>query len=210
LIDLWLIAAGIGIGFAMTIPLGPVNLMCINRALHFGFLAAFISGLGAVLADGIFAAIAAFGVDWLSGAIQNHQGLLVLAGGSLIILLGVYIIRHVHVDDPGDGPRRSLLGGGVAGFFMTITNPAGLFGFLAIFSGLQDYVAPNGSLPRTLALILAVMTGGASWYFIWSAAVSALRERITARMLERINGVSGVLLVVFGLALIGHYLLSRG
>ena len=46
-----LIIAGMSIGLAMAAPVGPVNLIVIRTALNCGFRAAFLAGLGAVLAD---------------------------------------------------------------------------------------------------------------------------------------------------------------
>ena len=60
--SLTLILAGIAIGLAMSAPLGPVNIIVIRAALGRGFWPAFVCGRGAVIADVLFAAVAAYGV----------------------------------------------------------------------------------------------------------------------------------------------------
>ena len=54
---LWLIFSGIGMGLVAAVPVGPVNIICIRRTFAFGPLNGFLSGLGAALGDGVFAAI---------------------------------------------------------------------------------------------------------------------------------------------------------
>jgi threonine/homoserine/homoserine lactone efflux protein len=60
--DLILLATGIAIGLSVTVPMGPVNILVIRNAMHHGFLVAFLVGLGAVVADGFYAVVAAYGV----------------------------------------------------------------------------------------------------------------------------------------------------
>jgi len=54
---LLLIFSGFLMGLIAAVPIGPVNLICVRRTFAFGPLNGFVSGLGAALGDGIFAAI---------------------------------------------------------------------------------------------------------------------------------------------------------
>src|SRR5437762_5434539 len=51
----WL--AGVVCGFVVSVPVGPVNLTVINKALQKGFLRAFLVGLGAASAETIYATV---------------------------------------------------------------------------------------------------------------------------------------------------------
>ena len=55
------LAAGAVTGFVVCLPIGPVNLTVINRALRKGFLAAFLVGCGAMCADLIYVSLALTG-----------------------------------------------------------------------------------------------------------------------------------------------------
>ncbi|MBL4602427.1 MAG: LysE family transporter, partial [Emcibacteraceae bacterium] len=57
---------GVFIGLIMAAPIGPVNIICLRRALTKGPMNGFIVGLGAALADGIFGCLAAFGLAGLT------------------------------------------------------------------------------------------------------------------------------------------------
>ena len=56
------IPVGILIGILVSAPVGPVNVLCIQRAIERGFFGGVAAGLGAVLGDGLIALFAAFGV----------------------------------------------------------------------------------------------------------------------------------------------------
>ena len=53
--------------------IGPVNLICIRRSFAFGPVNGFVSGLGAALGDGLFAAIMGFGLTWI-GQLDEASG----------------------------------------------------------------------------------------------------------------------------------------
>ena len=52
-----LILAGIGVGLLVAAPIGPVNVICIQRAISRGFFGGVAAGIGAMLGDGLLAAI---------------------------------------------------------------------------------------------------------------------------------------------------------
>ena len=53
------IPVGIVVGLLVAAPVGPVNVLCIQRALERGALGGIAAGLGAVLGDGLIALLAA-------------------------------------------------------------------------------------------------------------------------------------------------------
>ena len=77
----WIFAKGILIGVAVAAPVGPIGLLCIQRTLQDGLPTGLATGLGAALADGIFGAIAAFGLASISDSLIAHQDPLRIIGG---------------------------------------------------------------------------------------------------------------------------------
>ncbi len=55
LLQAW--AAGLLCGFVVSLPVGPVNLTVINRALRKGFGPAFLVGVGAICAETLYAVL---------------------------------------------------------------------------------------------------------------------------------------------------------
>ncbi|SDT92853.1 LysE family translocator [Stappia sp. ES.058] len=199
---------GIAIGVATSAPVGPVNIAAIQRAFRSGFLPGLFAGAGAVLADGIYAGFAAFGITAVSDFVERHSGLIQITGGMLVILFGARVLAaHPHFTEE-DGPPSGLLAGMVTGFAITITNPGVVLGFLAIFGSLGKWAPDPGDYAGATAMVAGVVAGATGWWVFISATVSRLRARITDAWLVWINRASGGLLIVFGLAIFGHLLLG--
>ena len=69
---LLLVISGIIMGLIAAVPIGPVNLICIRRSFAFGPVNGFVSGLGAALGDGVFAAITGLGLTWVAQLIEGY------------------------------------------------------------------------------------------------------------------------------------------
>jgi threonine/homoserine/homoserine lactone efflux protein len=198
--DLQLIIAGVSIGLAMAAPIGPVNLIVIRTALNRGFRAAFLAGLGAVLADIFMAGIAAYGFHSIEHLFLDHEKILQIAGGLLLVVIGVRTARlHFAASDLAPVPHAARLG---LTFSLSVTNPALILGFLAIFSSMGSILALGASLYRPLIVILGVALGGALWWLVLSFLISHAKTRLSAVTLDKINRWSGIFVAAFGFALL--------
>lgn len=197
---------GIAIGIAVAAPIGPVNLIVIRRTLRFGSLVGFLSGAGAAVGDGIFAAIAGFGLTAAIEFVVRHEQTLQLVGGIFLIVLGLHTFRaHPHLGD--EGPEK--LSGATARvaattFVLTITNPATMLGFIAIFGGISGFTAQGQSYAHAATLVGSVFGGSALWWAGLSGFVSLFRQRMNDRLLEIVNHVSGGLITIFGVVVLGR------
>ena len=57
-----LFAKGLLFGFLLAATVGPMWVLCFRRTLTHGALAGFVSGIGIAVADGLYSAVAAFGL----------------------------------------------------------------------------------------------------------------------------------------------------
>src|SRR6478736_1493074 len=87
----YLVMSGIVMGLIAAVPIGPVNLICIRRSFAFGPLNGFVSGLGAALGDGLFAAIMGFGLTWIAQMIEGYATIIELTGGAIMVWMGYKI-----------------------------------------------------------------------------------------------------------------------
>ena len=140
--DIFLLGPGIVIGLVVAAPIGPVNLICIRRTLQYGSLNGFVSGLGAALGDGMFAIVTGFGLTAIAQLIEGLSTALQLAGGILLVCFGLYTYfakppSGLRSQMRAEGKGRPTLARAMASTFaLTITNPATLLGFTAMFTGL--------------------------------------------------------------------------
>ena len=186
------------IGLAIAAPVGPIGILYIRRAVAGGFTAGFSSGMGAAVADGVYGAIAAFGLIALDRLTGGFGGWEKLAGGAILIWMGTGILRRAG-DLRQEAPRlRDHARGFVEIFLLTLSNPATILSFLAIFAGLG--VSVGSGIDEKLALIIGVFLGSALWWLTLSGIAAKLRHRLSDVAMKRINWVSGIVICGFALA----------
>jgi threonine/homoserine/homoserine lactone efflux protein len=206
MLNFGLVASGIAIGIAVAAPIGPVNLIVIRRTLRFGKLRGFLSGLGAATGDGVFACIAAFGLTAAIDFVVRYESVMQLVGGCFLIGLGLRtFFAHPHLEsESSDGQYGALARIFVSTFALTITNPATMLGFLAIFGGVAGLSGPDQGYSHAATLVLSVLCGSGLWWLGLSQFVSLFRQRMNDHLLEIVNRISGGLIVTFGVAVLAR------
>ncbi|MFN4353179.1 LysE family translocator [Parvibaculum sp.] len=200
MVDIGLAANGVAIGLAVAAPIGPVNLIVIRRTLRYGQLNGFLSGGGAAFGDAIFAAIAAFGITAAMEFVIRIETLLQIAGGCFLLFLGLrtWFARPHFSEAPPEVHTGAMAAVFVTTFVLTITNPATMLGFIAIFGGVAGLAGAGDDYGHAATVVLAVMAGSALWWAGLSGFVSLFRHRMSDDLLRIVNKVSGVLIAVFG------------
>jgi len=195
------------VGFFAALPIGPVNLLCIRRTLAFGSIFGFTAGLGAAAADGIFAAVIAFGLTWLQELIHGYRMWLELVGGALLVFFGFRaFITEPHFRDAEGintkiAGRSSLVSSIASTFALAITNPATLLGFTAMFSSLSGLMGPIGGLDP-LFVVAGVAGGSTLWWLTLATLIGRLHHSISDNTMRHINQISGVVIGLFGVAVL--------
>ena len=199
--DWHLVAAGIAIGLALAVPIGPINLMCIQRTVQHGFWSGVGTGIGAAFGDLIFAVIGAFGITWLALLIEDNRVWIQGIGGTIALLMGARTFFMPPADHAPGVDQRWIHHGGLIGttFLLTITNPATMVGYIAAFGGVKGFVADPGDYTAAGVLVASVVGGSFSWWIIVASVVTQLRRGFTERALRTINRVSGAVIFLFGL-----------
>jgi len=209
-----LVLAGIFIGLLLAAPIGPVNVLVIQRAATGGFWAGLAAGIGAVLGDGTLAAIAAFSMRAISDLMIAYRGPIQLVGGAVLIIfgLGLLFARPAPSCQPGKGsPRWEHTGVIPQTFFLTVTNPGAILGTAAIFGGLGSLIGGPDTNLEALLLVAAVMGGSLLWWLGLSELIATIRHKLTEERLKLINRVAGLVLIAFGLlVLIGGLFRQTG
>ncbi len=89
-----LLIKGAMMGFVVAVPVGPLGLLCINRALSLGPWYGLFSGLGIATADALAGGIAALSISLVSQFLVDHQFAFRLVGGLFLCYLGYEIYLH--------------------------------------------------------------------------------------------------------------------
>ena len=200
-----LVLAGLGIGLLMAAPIGPVNVLVIQRAVANGFWGGLAAGIGAVLGDGLLAAAGAFSIAAISDVILAYGDTIQLIGGVLLVAFGVALLvtRPVMTTPPHE--RSHILehmGIIPQTFILTVTNPGAVLGMAAMIGGLGSLIGGLNTNLEALILVAAVMGGSLLWWLGLSELIATIRHKLTDNRLKLINRIAGVVLLGFGVALI--------
>jgi len=196
--DITFLVKGLIIGFSIAAPVGPIGILCIRRSLAQGRLAGLLSGLGAATADALYGSIAGFGLTYVSNLLLRQQNWLSLIGGIFLCYLGIKTWLSRPVERAATAENKNLRGAYVSTFFLTLTNPATILSFAAIFAGLG--LANTGADYLTASmLVLGVFSGSALWWLTLSGGVSLFRSKFTPHRLRWLNGLAGLVITGFGL-----------
>lgn len=202
--NLGLLIIGVAIGIAASAPVGAVNIMSIQRALRHGFAGGLSCGIGAVVADALFATVAGLGLAAVDDLIDRYAVWFQLIGGSVIIVFGVHSLLSHPTMRQTEGRSSRRASGAVAAFTMTITNPGAAMGIIALFGTLGDFAPEYGEWIRVAHLVGGVVAGALLWWTALALGVTHLRERLTDHTLEVMSRVAGSLLILFGVVILGR------
>jgi len=199
---------GMLVGIVIALPVGPVGVLCVRRAILHGRLAGFLSGLGAASADAVFGVIAAFGLTFVSNLLLEYENWLGLVGAVLLLYLGVLAFTA----DPTRGTQAQrdpdgLIADFLSAFVLTIINPITILAFLAIFAAI-GFSGPEATLGLAAILVLGVWLGSLLWWAGLAFGAGRVRLSFSRNHLVWINRGSGGILVCCGVVLLGGVVLK--
>jgi threonine/homoserine/homoserine lactone efflux protein len=192
---------GLIVGFTIAAAVGPISLLTIRRTLAHGQLYGLLSGLGVATADASYAGIAAFGLTAVSGLLTSSRVALGLAGGLIIVAIGIRTIRRRPGAAATTAERPGLAAAYGSIYALTMTNPMTILSFAAVFAGF-GFAAGATGLVDAAVLTLGVWAGSSLWWVVLTTVVGWVRGRASTRGLVWVNRISGSALVAFGLVAI--------
>ena len=199
-LSFWL--QGLLLGFSIAAPVGPIGVLCIRRTLADGRLNGLASGLGAATTDAFYGWTAAFGLAFLPNFLVSQQTWIHLVGGAFLLYLGArtFLSRPAGQAASARTGARGLLGAYTSTLLLTLSNPATILSFAAIFAGLGIASTTGGSYGAAGLLVLWVFCGSALWWLLLSGLVSLFRTRLAeGKALLWVNRFSGLVILAFGI-----------
>ena len=206
---MWIdILKGFAVGMCASAPIGPIAILVVLKSLSKGHKAGFVSGLGASVVDTFYASIAIFALAFAQKLIEAHQCTILLVGGAVLIAVGISMafsnpFRRLKADgessvSPKDFGQAVELG---------ISNPMAIFVMFALFAffGLADNAPHTWTVTP---IILAVSAGSVTYWFLVSWLLSRFHGSFRMRTILWISRITGALIVIIGIALLGQGLFN--
>lgn len=183
-------------GMVLAGSIGPIALLIFGSAARRGFAAGCFAGLGAALADLVYALLAFSAGALLLPALEQHATAIRIASALLLTGLGVWMLLRRPAETaaaPAQQATHLLL----PVFLLTLVNPM----TLVVFAGFVPQLPLAGSLPRAVTLAFALAAGSFAVAFAIAATGAALGAALPGRGWQRaINLASATGIVAFGLA----------
>ena len=131
------ILKGFIIGICASAPIGPIAILVIQKTLSKGHKAGFITGMGATCVDTIYSAIALFALAIAQNFMEEHNEIILLAGGILVAVIGWFMMMsdpfRKLTDEKSNGISAKDFGQSIV---MGLSNPGAIlviFGLFAFF-----------------------------------------------------------------------------
>lgn len=198
-----LLGKGLFIGILVSAPMGPVGMLCIQRTLSKGRWHGFVTGLGAVLSDVIYAAITGLSMGFVIRFVEANLMPLQLGGSILLAVFGFFLYRNNPIKSlkkQREG-KLSYAQDFVTGFLLTFSNVLIVLLYIGLFARF-GFISTDCSLGMLLAGIVCIGIGAVVWWLVITYIVSKLRKWFNVRgiwLLNRIVGTVIILLAVIGI-----------
>jgi threonine/homoserine/homoserine lactone efflux protein len=198
----WLsiILKGISMGLVVSVPLGPVGIMCIQRTINRGMKSGMVTGVGAASADTLYAIIAGLGIGYIVNFIKQEKYWIQLVGAALFMIIAFrifYANPAVEIRNQRN-KRNKPLEDFLSSFIVTLSNPAVFFVFIAMFAGF-NLVDEKTDYFSALLLIGGIFGGALGWWYLLSSTITRHRSKIRLKNIWWLNKIMGAIIFACGL-----------
>ena len=189
--------SGVGIGFTVAAPIGPMGMLCIQRTLASGMASGLATGLGAATVHLAYSAFAVLGLGSLAQPwVEANAVAFGIASALTLLWFAVRTHRNSPMLQQTNGIDRVRLARAyLSAIALGFTNPLTVILFLA---ALHAFSTQSAAAP----LIAGVFVGSAVWWMVLSAMVAAARSRLKPRMLSLSSRFASLMLLGLGTAML--------
>lgn len=202
-----IIAKGFSIGLLLSITVGPVFFSVIKHSLTNGHKGGLAFAFGVSASDITLVLIANVFTE-LFLRLRVYEKPIGIAGSILLIIFGLYFLFFKKIKLTEDGKvifkhrKRDLLKISLSGFFMNLMNPGMIILWFTISTSLISFSARHKIIIYVTALSIVLL---ADLFKVFLA--SRIRNKLTPHNIHILNRINGVILIIFGLVLIGGILI---
>ncbi len=193
---------GLLLGLAYVAPIGMQNLFVINSALTQPRRKALLTALIVIFFDISLALACFFGIGALVERFSWLELAILLAGGAIVIWIGVGLLRDKPTLDQNVDVDIPLPKIAAKAFVVTWCNPQALIDGTVLFGGFH---AGNPGAVST-QLILGSSSASFLWFFGITILISCFSAKFNDRILRVINVVCGVIIIFYGAKLLLQFL----
>jgi L-lysine exporter family protein LysE/ArgO len=193
------ILAGLFLGLAASVPIGPIGILAVTQRCRYGFGRGYSGALASSGMEVVYSLIAIQAAAFVNQLILKYSHIMKFAGTAVLVFVGVGILRQARRFDvavlSGEKGQKELHPI-LATILLYVSSPT-LAAFWLAAAGL---VVANGWVerghPSAVLFALACGTGSAFWYFVLLRLILRRPEKVEVRVFRTIFLILGVILVV--------------
>lgn len=186
------------LGISLSAPIGPINAAQLERGMKFGFLSAWMVGMGAMLADFLYLILIYLGLIQFVQMQEVRIGLWI-AGSFVLLYLGVDSLFQVGRLQMAStrATKESVLRSGLSGFSMALSNPLNILFWFGIYgSVLAETTLEKGDFV-TFWNSLGIFAGILIWDLVMATLASLFQKFANRRVLQITSVTASLMLLGF-------------
>lgn len=197
-----LAAKGFVIGILVSAPMGPIGMLCIQRTLSKGRWHGFITGLGAMVSDIVYAILTSLGMGVVVNFVEANQAPLQLGGSLVLAVFGYYIYQSNPVKNLRKQKERKLsfTQDFITAFLLTFSNVLIVLLYIGLFARF-GFILPDHSVGMIVGGVGCIGIGAVCWWLFITYIVSKLRKWFNVRGIWLMNRIVGS--IIIALSIIG-------
>lgn len=189
---------GFIIGMFVSLPVGPLGLLSIQRTLKRGWKIGFLSAVGAITADMFYSSIAILGISFIDNFIEMHRNLINGLTGILFLVVGINIlISGVQKGKTEEIPEYAKVHPFFTHFLMALSNPMTFIIFFAIFTKVGIY-AEERSLIQNISMVASIFLGSFSSWLVIASVVEKSKKSFKYESFLIMDKILGAIIMLLG------------
>ncbi|OCL27527.1 hypothetical protein U472_02890 [Orenia metallireducens] len=197
MIELLIILKGLLIGMIVSLPIGPLGLISIQRTLNKGWRAGFLSGLGGALSDLCYSSLAILGMGLIDDFLEKNRYFFNGVTGVLFLIVGINIIIKA-IGDKELEEEKEVIHPALSTFLMGLSNPMTFLIFLAIFAKMGIDVESE-NLIESIVFIISIFMGSTIFWFFTTNWLKISKKDYEMDKLIFFEKIIGIMITLFGL-----------
>lgn len=196
------------IGICVSVPIGPIAILVMQKTLRHGRRVGRITSIGGTCVDTIYATLCLLALTAAERYIEANEKTLLFIAGGIILTVGFFMLSGAPESVPEDetvGPLKKADERGLGlkyaaqTFFSGMSNPGAILVHFTLFSAFG--VDVNGP-SEAVSAIAAVCAGSVTYWLGFTAACSKFGNHLRPQTFRRLCRLTAIAVIGFGLIFI--------
>lgn len=189
---------GLITGFIVSLPIGPMGIMVIQRTVNRDFKSGMYAGMGVAITDSIWALIAGFSVTYIIAFLRDHQSAIQIIGAIAVFSLGLYIFNS----NPVKAIRKNKIKATrpvmylISSMAIAFSNPVMILAYIVVFAS-ANIIFDIHHLFSPFVFVSGFLLGAMVWWVTISYVINRFRHHFNLRLLWWFNKIAGAFIMLF-------------